>query len=227
MTRNLTIVAIALLLPSPTSAQSLRLRQPIPKFLGHDVTVLEPETDADGFHPKGPASICVESMPQRQCYTAPDGFGREPSVELVQVEKEIPALLFSAASGGVSGWEIHFALLRPGTGKDLNDLFSSRTSVSNLSQHEFWNDSTISAAKIFVTADFVWGSDESHYDGHRFIISAYALKHPALTGDLAYYLEDRYMTARKYDLDANENVLTSEKREIIARLRRLRTKRGG
>ena len=44
----------------------------------------------------------------------------------------------------------------------------------------------------------------------------------SVVDDLYYYLEDRYMTARKYDLDANVDILASEKREILARLRRLR-----
>lgn len=42
--------------------------------------------------------------------------------------------------------------------------------------------------------------------------------------DLAYYLEDRYMTAHKYD--ANADILASEKQEIIARLRRLKAEAG-
>jgi hypothetical protein len=37
-----------------------------------------------------------------------------------------------------------------------------------------------------------------------------------------YYLEDRYMTVRKYDLDNNAGILGSEKPEILARLRRVK-----
>ena len=37
-----------------------------------------------------------------------------------------------------------------------------------------------------------------------------------------YYLEDRYMTIHKYDLDADANILASEKQEILARLRRVK-----
>ena len=188
--------------------------------MGREVTIAEPELDEDGFQPKGPASVCVEG-PQQQCYTAPKTFGRFPSVNVVQVEKNVPALLFSAASGGVSGWTIHFALLRAGTGKDLEDLFRSGIEVSNQSQHAFWTDSTISVAAIFVTADYKWGPDEAHYDQHRYIISAYVRKPSSYTVDSYYYLEDQYMTSGKYDpSDAKTDLLASEKQEILARLRR-------
>jgi hypothetical protein len=135
------------------------------------------------------------------------------------------ALFFSAESG-VSGSMIHFALLRPGAGADLENLFLSETRVSNQSQYEFWNDSTISPAPVFVTADFEWGADEAHYDRHRFIISAYVLKHPKIRIS-GYSLEDRYMTARYYDYeDEQRHVLAGEKPEIIGRLRRLKAGTG-
>ena len=73
-----------------------------------------------------------------------------------------------------------------------------------------------------MTADYVWGPDESHYSEHRYMISAYVRKPSSLLDDRYYYLEDRYMTVHKYDLDANANVLMSEKHEILARLRRLK-----
>jgi len=64
----------------------------------------------------------------------------------------------------------------------------------------------------FVTGDFVWGPDEAHYDVY---------KHQTLTNDESYFLEDRYMTAKKYNLEGKDDVLASEKQEILARLRRL------
>ena len=74
---------------------------------------------------------------------------------------------------------------------------------------------------MFVTADFVWGPSESHYVEHRYIISAYVWRHESLTDNFAYYLEDRYMTVRKYD--AKADILTSEKSEILARLKRVKS----
>jgi len=146
-------------------------------------------------------------------------------VDVIQLDKETPALFFSAASGGVSGFGIHFALLRPGNGKDLENLFLSDTSVSNQSQHAFWTDPTVSDAPIFVTADFVWGPDESHYSPHRYITSAYVRRTSSIVDGLYYCLEDRYMTARTYDLDSNADILAAEKPEILARLKRVKAER--
>lgn len=195
-----------------------RVHQDLPKFMGREVTVVEPKLDADGFFPMGPASVCVEFVPQRQCYTAPKDFGRNPQVAVVQLEKGVPALFFQAAGGGVSGFPIHFALLRPGERKDLED--SLDVSVSNQSQHAFWDDPAISQAAIFSTADFVWGPEESHYVAHRYIISTYVF---GLSREIdRYYLQDRYMTVHKYDLDANADILAAEKQEILTRLRRIK-----
>ena len=193
-------MAVKILIPAVLLfLSSMAIGQDRPKFMGREVTITESKkADADGFFPKGPASVCVEGPPQRQCYTAPEKYGNNPEVELVQLTKDMPALFFSAESGGTSGFGIHFALLRPGTGKSLQDLFFSDMSVSNQSEHAFWNDSTISDTPIFLTADFVWGSDETHY------------------------VEHRYMTVRKYDLDANADILASEKPEILARLARVK-----
>ena len=113
---RLLVSVVLLFLGSNNAGAQSAPRQGLPKFLGREVTITEPELDADGFFPKGPASICIEGPPQRLCYTAPQDFGRDPDVTLVQIEKTMPALLFSAASGGVSGFGVHFALLRPGAG---------------------------------------------------------------------------------------------------------------
>ena len=103
----------------------------------------------------------------------------------------------------------------------MENLFFSDTSVSNQSEHAFWNDSTVSDSPIFLTADFVWGP-ESHYEEHRYIISVYVRKPSSIVDGRYYHLEDRYMTTRKYDLDANADILNSEKLEILARLHRIK-----
>lgn len=196
--------------------------QGLPKFMGREVTITVPELDADGFYPKGPASVCIEGPPQRQCYTAPKDYGRDANVALVQVEKNMPALLFSAASGGVSGFSIHFALLHPGPGKNLENLFFSDLSVSNQSEHAFWTEPAISEAPIFLTAEYTSGPDESHYGEHRYVVSAYTLRPSSTLDDVYYWLEDQYLTVRKYNLDTNADILTSEKQEILARLKRVK-----
>lgn len=211
-------LVVLLLVSLALSAQSL------PKFMGREVTMTVPELDPTGFFPQGPATVCVEGQ-QRQCYTAPKDFGRSPEIAVVQVDKRVSALFFSAASGGVSGFGIHFALLRPGTGKDLEDLFLSGIEVSNQSEHSFWTDLSISNAKIFVTAEYVWGPDEAHYSDHRYMISAYVCRHSDDREDESYYLDDRYMTSRKYESDDKTNILGSERQEIISRLRRAKLQR--
>lgn len=74
---------------------------------------------------------------------------------------------------------------------------------------------------IFLTADVAEGSDQTHYGEHRYLVSAYTRTSPTHDGDI-YLLEDRFMTIRKYDPFANADILASEKREILARLRRIK-----
>ena len=193
-----------------------------PKFMGRDVTIHVP-APLDEYFPKGPASICIEAPPSRQCYTMPKEFGNRPRVELVEVTKGVPALLFSAATGGVSGWGIRCALLRLGKTEKLEDDFAlASMEFRNASQHALWNEPSISDALIFVVADFVWGGDEAHYSPHRYTISAYVRKQTQLLDEPFYYLEDRYMTVRKYNPDEKTDILGPEKPEILARLKRVK-----
>jgi hypothetical protein len=159
------IVCAMLFLPGAEKAiaQPARPIRELPMFMGRQVTVFTSGTDARGVSPKGPASVCVEGPPKRQCHTAPEAYGLNPQVALVQIDKNTTALFFSAESGG-SGSGIHFALLRPGRGNDLEDFFLSDIAVSNQSRHAFRSDASTSDSQIFVTADYVWGHDESHYE---------------------------------------------------------------
>ena len=198
----------------------------LPRFEGRQITVDAPKLDDDGLffvEGKDGASVCIEGPPIRQCYTGPKEYGRVSTAEVIEIGKDKSALLFSASSNGVSGWEVHFALLRPGAGGVLDNLFLGGINIANQNQHRFLDEPSFSAARIFVTAEFVWGRDEGHYGPHRFVISAYAIR-PSLEGDNSdlYYLQDRYMTARTYDLDAGADILAAEKPEILARLRRVK-----
>jgi hypothetical protein len=58
------------------------------------------------------------------------------------------------------------------------------------------------------------------------MVSAYALKASSLVDNRDYYLEDRYMTVNKYDLEGKADVLASERQKILARLRRLKIEAG-
>jgi hypothetical protein len=208
------------------SAQSIKLvgvfaivgcagAQTVQQFMGREVVVYAPpgEDDHLGTSPSAPAKVCVEGPPQEQCYSTPEGYGWRPRVEVVQLSKEQSALLFTAETGGVSGWNVHYALITPGTGKDMDDALN--VSLSNQGRTAFWSEPDLSDAKIFVTADFVWGPDEGHYGQHRFSTSAYAWQ------GSNYWLVDRYFTSRWYDLDANDDVLGAERAEIVARLKKV------
>jgi hypothetical protein len=71
------IAALSLFLGSKDlGAQPVRGK--VPKLMGHAVTIAEPKRDAYGER-EGPASVCVEFVPQRQCYMAPKEFGNYPS----------------------------------------------------------------------------------------------------------------------------------------------------
>lgn len=213
-------ITVTALLVCACSAAQQSPERPLPRFKGRDVTVTIPETDIEGFVSKGPASICLEAPPRRQCYTAPEDFGRFPEVELVEVTKGEPALFFSVATSGVSGYRIHLALLRP-TETDLQDLLMTDASVTSQSQHAFFTEPSISDAPFLITADYYWGPDESHFSPHRFVVSAYVRRHSFDLGGDYYFLRDRYMTVRSYDLQAGTDVIATEKVEILARLRRV------
>lgn len=192
--------------------------QPLPKFMGRQLTIVQPEHTEEGF-PKGSASVCVAGPPKQACYTPPNDsdnpFGNNPKVEAVQLREDTPALLFSAETGGVSGWSVSFALL---VGPDLENVLLAEP-VDNQSQYALWNEPAISDFAIFLTATYAAGSDEAHYGHHRYIISAYFPNHRYDDG--VYLLQDRFMTIQSYDLQAKADVLASEKTEILRRLSRV------
>ncbi|QOY90912.1 low molecular weight phosphatase family protein [Paludibaculum fermentans] len=219
--RAFPLAAAWLISAAAITAQPVPDRHAAARFLGRPVTITEPALDADGFFPKGPASLCLEGPPRRQCYKAEEEFGRFPRAEIVEISRGTSALLFSVASGGVSGWRVHFALLRPGPDETLEDLFLSDTTVSNQSEHKFIRQPGISASPIFVTADYVLGMDEGHYGEHRYIISAYLWRRSLEHNGSFYTLADRFMTVRKYESIDQPDVIERERREILARLRRV------
>lgn len=218
------------MLISALAALTLLVADPV-TYLDRQVTVLDPGTqDPDGFYPKGEAKVCVKGQQEKDCYTAPKGVGRSPSLSVVELHKGESALFFQAASGGVSGFLLHFALLEfcdrvqfPGCKVDeLNPLLQVK--VSNQSQHAWWDLSEISDSKVFLTADFVWGPREAHYSDHRFIVSVY-VRRPDDFNELTYYLADQFMTVRLYGHKNDgeiDDVLGAERQEILARLKKVK-----
>jgi len=188
------------------------------KFQGQDVILTEPKPADSG----APASVCVEWPEQHQCYTTPQGYGHSPEASTVRISKDMEALLFSATTGGTSGYGIHFALLTKGAGRELQDLFFATIEASDQSRHALWNEPAISDSRIFVLAEFVWGANEATHAAHRYLISTYVRKSTPVFDIAHYYLEDRYMTTQTYDPQSKVDILATEKPEILARLARLK-----
>jgi len=199
------------------SAQTVHRSPEVPTFEGREVVVYEPAlTDEPGIFPAGPAKVCIEGPPKELCYTAPEDFGWRPKVEAVPVSKENSALFFTASGGGVSGRLVYYALLVPKGGKYLENLLVGDTRFSDQGQVTFWSEPEVSEAKIFVTANVIWGPGEAHYGEHRYEIAAY------IWLDSNYWQADKYVTSRWYDVDhAKADVLGSERAEILARLKKV------
>ena len=132
----------------------------------------------------------------------------------------------------MSGFTFHFALLKfcdrdrfPGCRIDeLRNLLPHELEVSNQSQHARWELSEISDAKIFLTANYVWGPREAHNSDHRYIVSVY-VRRPDDFDALSYYLVVQFMTVRSYSYKNDgelEDVLGAEKQEILSRLKRVK-----
>lgn len=72
---------------------------------------------------------------------------------------------------------------------------------------------------VFVTAEFNWADGEGHFGEHRYTITSYIYNR-----QVGRYLKaDSFVTGKKYPgLDSADTikVLESEKRTILARLRR-------
>ena len=98
-------------------------------------------------------------------------------------------------------------------------------SVINQGQYALWSYPELSDAQILLTAEYRMNADEGHYGPHRNLISAYILKASSILDNPYYFLEDQYLTARKYDLGAKADALASEKTNILSRLRRVALER--
>lgn len=72
-----------------------------------------------------------------------------------------------------------------------------------------------------MTAEYVWGSHESHYGNHRLAISTCPIRSSLEQASRLYSLEDRFMTIQKYDILADSDAVAPEKQEILARLNRV------
>ena len=198
-------------------------------YSGRLVEVVDPGTNPGSLFPKAEAKVCVTGQQAKNCYTAPKGFGREPKLSVIDLSKGEQAMFFEVASGGVSGWSVHFALLKfcdqeqsPGcTLNELGNYLPDDVSVSAQSRHAWWEVSEFSDSKIFLTADWVWSPGGTKNSAHRYNVSVFALRSHD-ENEARYYLVDRFMTARSYLLNQRgdlADVLGEEKQEILSRLK--------
>jgi hypothetical protein len=203
--------------------------QVVMEFQGHKVTLMMPSLDANGFAEES-AKVCLDATPKLQCYTPPAKdfpIGLSPELTPMDLGRGRSALLFSVLGNwGGPGSVTHLALLRPGSGRDLQSLLPPNIMLSGISEHTFWADPSISDAPILLTADFEWSPDEARFDEHRFLISAYLMRSilPGAADLFTYALEDRYLTVRKYVTPDSTKaaILAAEKSEILARLKRVK-----
>lgn len=162
----------------------------------------------------GPASVCITTQGARRCYAPPSHdppFRLVPKATIVTIAPGMQVVLFSAvSSAGGSGSQMALALLdNQGA---LGDLFPSQLSLKEDSSYDFWRDAAVPNALIFVTAEFIWGSDECHFCAHKFTIDTYVYDRQSGR----YRLHDKYTTANKYT--APSSALKAEKTRIHQRL---------
>ena len=214
------VVLLLLSISFAVQAQSEPRQETALSFKGHPVVIQHPK-QLDEYSADGPAKVCLQTEPQPKCYTAPEHFGRYAKVQLVDLGGKSEALLLSVASGGVTEYPIHLALLQPDETERLKNLLPRTVSVSAQSQFRFLSEPELSPSRIFVTATFDWGLNDSHHGKHRYFISTYVRQFHYDEQEFVYALADRYMTFKSYDRESNQNIILSELNEIRSRLRRV------
>lgn len=207
-------------------AQSLLLTLSAQQLLfnGQPVTIKgATNDDASMAKTQGPpASLCIGKASSKICYEAPKEYWVAPKAEIVQIDKNSPAILFSAESYGAAGWEIHIALLIQESGNKLVDLFHNQVTRPNQGQHRTFIDPEISPAPILLTDSYIWGMDEGRFSPHRYLISSYLWGYSGYALAHRYVLSDSYMTTRAYSsVEDGFDILTAEAPEWKSRLRRI------
>lgn len=180
----------------------------------------DPGEFADCF-PKAPARICLGDTGEDRCYALPTDkdyiFGLGPKAEPAGRFKGQELILFSATfSGCGSGTLTSYALLMRKDGEFVNLL--PKMELTNQSELRLWSLPSISNLPVVMTADFIWGSGETHFSTHRYVVRTYVFS--AATGKYAEKLH--YITHKKYPgLDEADDikVLDAERSAIMDRLR--------
>lgn len=183
--------------------------------------IVNGQTDSGGF-PTTSAKLCIRSGTGDQCYSPPSPewplppFGLNATAKDLKLATGTVLIVFTAeSSSGGSGSLTSIALLENRNGQLINLLPNVR--VTNQSEYHFWSLPAFSAMPVLVTADFVWGSGETHFSQHHYRITSYVYDKQAGR----YVQRDQYVTEKKYaGLDDGDdiNVLAAERADIIRRL---------
>jgi hypothetical protein len=168
------------------------------------------------------AKLCIMAR-ENICYQMPPEvstdssdvtyeFGLEPRSERLPLTGGGSWVFFSAMfSAGGSGTLERLAVLRY-DGEKINNLLPF-VGVSNVSERAMW---TIPNAKypVLVTADFIWGKGEVHFDPHYFTVNGWRFDQKSDQ----YVKVFSYQTTKKYACDPTVHVLGPERQEILRRL---------
>jgi hypothetical protein len=183
--------------------------------------VVPGEVDSDGL-PTSSAKFCVESKQVNDCYTPPSSeykFGL--NARAINLPQWKGLTIFTAEFyGGGSGTLTSIALFDLRRAKLTNLL--PDVALTNQSEYHAWNIPEVSAMPVFVTADFNWESDETHFGMHRYTVSTY------LYNGERYIRANQYLTSKKYPgLDDADrvNVLENQRTHILNQLRQQRKQR--
>jgi hypothetical protein len=212
---TISVFSVALTLPLAVMAQRTSTGLDFPAYKVYPGTV-----GADGL-PTGAARLCLDTQRAR-CYALPGKqsdmqFGLEPKVERISGQRGGPLILFSATfSGGGSGTLDELALVRHEQDGTLRNLLPV-VQLTEQGDRAIWQLPSVSPMPVLLTADYVWGKGETHFEQHLFEIRAYLYDSTSQT----YEEKLRYRTSHRYpSLDEVDhvNVLIPERAEILRRL---------
>jgi hypothetical protein len=212
----LAVLSLVAMLPPVTSAQRTQVRvSNFPAYKVYSGTL-----DGDGLPTSG-ARLCLDAK-VTSCYTLLEKrndmqFGLEPKTRKVSVQGGGSLVLFSGTfSGGGSGTLDELALLQYEQDQTLWNVLPV-VQLTEQSDHAVWQLSSVSSMPVLLTADFVWGKNETHFEPHHFEVRAYLYD----SAKQIYVEKMSYQTSRRYpslDQVSQIKVLVPEQSEILRRL---------
>jgi hypothetical protein len=184
-------------------------------------TLVPGNLDPDGI-PISDAKVCLTGA-HPTCYHMPDltrgdvtyVFGLDPHAEAMMAPGPVPWLLFDATYSALgSGSLTQYAILRS-EGTYLVDVLSG-VALTNVSDHAIWHEPKFSPFPLVVSADFVWGKNETHFGRHSHTVEVRRYD----PDEHEYFRILTYRTSRKYagGDSAPIRVLAPERAEILRRL---------